>query len=151
VAKWTDTRAKFTVTFVQAGQDTIVYENVLEGTAVTDIPTPVAKKGYKVTWNTEALEKLENVTENVIVTVVETAKTYVISLDLAGGTLEGEKTITVTYGEAYELPTPTRSEWIFKTWKYGSKEIAMEGVWDIDADNIVLNAEWKSEEWTENY
>ena len=151
VAKWTDTRAKFTVTFVQAGQDTIVYENVLEGTAVTDIPTPVAKKGYNVTWNTEALEKLENVTENVIVTVVETAKTYVISLDLAGGTLEGEKTITVTYGEAYELPTPTRSEWIFKTWKYGSKEIAMEGVWDIDADNIVLKAEWKSEEWTENY
>ena len=62
-----------------------------------------------------------------------------------------EVKITVTYGEAYELPEPVRSEFTFEYWTYNGVKIEMEGTWNIDAENIELVAKWDSSEWTGNY
>ena len=152
-AQWVNTQQKFTVMFVQAGQETKTYTDVLEGTNFTDIPTPVAKTGYTVAWKAEDLAKLNNISGNVVVNAVETVKTYTITLNPNGGVVS-QTTITVTYGEAYTLPEPTHdSEHTFTAWKYGAKTVDLSGVWTIDEENIELVANWKTDDdnWTNNY
>ena len=71
-------------------------------------------------------------------------------MNVNGGTLT-ETEITVTYGEAYELPAPIRDGYLFFNWTYNGITIDSQGTWDIDADNIELVAAWGSNEWTNNY
>ena len=68
-AKWTDARAIYTISFVQAGQETKTFE-VKEGESFTGIPTPAAKTGYTVEWDTK---DFTNITGNMTVTAIETA------------------------------------------------------------------------------
>ena len=73
-----------------------------------------------------------------------------IILNANGGTL-AETKIVVTYGEAYELPSPTREGQLFFNWTYNNIKIDSQGTWSIDADDIELIAVWGSNEWTNNY
>ena len=148
-AEWKDTRETYTITFVQAGQQNKTY-TVKEGESLTAIPEPVQKTGYTIAWDEAAIAKLTNVSENVEVVANEQAKTYQITLKANGGEL-AETTIVVTYGEAYELPTPVRSGYEFLNWTYGGVKLDSQGTWGIDAENIVLVATWGSSEWTNNY
>ncbi len=147
-AKWTDARAIYTISFVQAGQETKTFE-VKEGEAFTEIPTPVAKTGYTVEWDTK---DFTNITGNMTVTAIETAKTYTITLNANGGDLT-QTTITLTYGQAYELPTPTHSNDVFVSWTYNGEKIASQGTWMLDAEisELTFVAEWIPSEWTNNY
>ena len=83
-------------------------------------------------------------------------KTYTITLDPTDGTLpDGQSTITLTYGEAYELPKPTSalgaSGDSFEGWYYGSIKIENSGTWIYPfEENITLSAKW-SDMWTSNY
>ena len=83
-------------------------------------------------------------------------KTYTITLDPTDGTLpDGKSTITLTYGEAYELPKPTSASGSsgdsFQGWYYGSIEINNSGTWEYNfEENITLSAKW-FEMWTSNY
>lgn len=147
-AKWTDTRAVYTISFVQAGQETKTF-TVKEGESFTEIPTPVAKAGYKIEWD---MEDFTNITENMTVTAKETAKTYAITLNANGGNAV-EMPIMVTYGQAYELPTPTHNTDVFVAWLYNGKKIDQKGTWmmDVEEGSLILKAEWVPSEWTGNY
>lgn len=148
-AEWKDTRETYTITFVQAGQQNKTY-TVKEGESFTEIPAPVQKTGYTIAWDEAAIAKLTSVSENVEVVANEQAKTYQITLKASSGELT-QTTLVVTYGEAYELPIPTNSDFVFLNWTYGGVKIDSQGTWSIDAENIVLVATWGSSEWTNNY
>lgn len=146
-AKWTDTRAIYTISFVQVGQETKTFE-VKKGETLTDIPVPVAKTGYTVEWDTT---DFTSVNGNMTVTAIETAKKYTITLNANGGEVSNA-TITVTYGEEYEILTPTHDDKSFICWMYNGKKIATTGVWNIDVDDvIVFTAQWGDSEWSGIY
>ena len=150
VAGWAK-KPTYSVTFVQAGQENVVFEDILEGSAFTNIPTCVAKKGYTVEWDEVALAKLANVTDNVVVNAVERIKTYTVTLDMNGGTAE-TKDFTITYGEEYTLPTPSKTEYVFDYWTHNGQKVGISGVWDIDVEGteVTLVAKWYSE-WSDNF
>ena len=116
---------------------------------MTDIPTPASKTGYTVAW--EPID-FTNITADVTVNAIETAKTYKLVFDANGGSLT-QTTITVTYGQAYSLPTPTHDTKVFIGWMYNNTHISLVGTWSIDTDTaeVVLTAEWLNGGWTGNY
>ena len=147
-AQWTDTRESYTISFVQAGQETKTF-SVKEGESFTEIPTPTAKIGYTVVWNKN---EFTNVTENITVMAIETAKTYTIILNANGGNVS-QTTFTVTYGQAYEFEKPIHKEKAFISWEYNGEKVALSGVWDIDIESGEgeLLAEWGDSIWSKNY
>ncbi len=153
VAGWVkDVVPTYTVTFRQNGQTDKVYENVQKGSTFTDIPATVNKVGYTVEWDETDLAALTNISGNVVVEAIETVKTYTITLNANGGTVSS-KTITVTYGEAYTLETPTHDDYKFAYWTYDGEQVSMSGLWNIDVEGtaIELVAKWGKSTWTGNY
>lgn len=127
---------KYTVTFTQYGQSDVV-KTVEEGDTLTDIPTPADRTGYTVVW---ADVDLTNITENITVEAVETANTYTITYDAAGGEVT-PATQEVTYDSAYTLATPTRENYDFIAWTYEGGAVSS-AVWSI-ADDVTLVATWQ--------
>jgi hypothetical protein len=150
-AQWTDTRETYTITFVQANEETKTF-TVKAGENFTEIPQPVQKTGYTVTWDEDKLALLNNVSGNIEVTTKEEAKTYTITLDVNGGTLT-QKTIVLKYGQEYELSTPSHNEKAFVNWTYNGQKVDLKGMWNIDEEDltITLVALWGSSVWTDNY
>ncbi len=147
---------KYTITY-DAGEGTVTpktqevtYDKAPESFAV---PT---RDGYKFKgWahNGTVLSASALWTIDSNVTLVALwAKTYTVTLDADGGTLD-TTTITVVEGESYRLPQPTKEDQSFNGWYYGSKKIANVGVWElfIDGAEIALKAKWGDREWTNNY
>ena len=92
----------YTVTFVQSGQDDVV-RTVEAGGTLTDVPEPVAKTGYTVTWDRS---DFTNITQNLTVHAVETADKYTLTYDAGIGSVDGDG-IEVTFGaEVGTLPVP---------------------------------------------
>ncbi|MBQ9114253.1 MAG: InlB B-repeat-containing protein [Clostridia bacterium] len=151
-AQWTDTRAVYTISFVQAGKEKKTF-TVKQGESFTNIPDPVAKTGYTVTWEEK---DLTNVQGNIEVKAIEIPDTYMITLKLYDGKAENAY---VTYGNSYEFKTPTRTGYTFQGWKYNGEDFAAKGTWNIVVTNeCVIEAQWEkipvtddSEEWTGNY
>lgn len=154
-AKWTDTRAIYTISFVQTGQETKTY-SVKQGESFTDIPAPVAKTGYTVVWDKSEVD-LANVQGNITVTAKETADTYKITLNL--GYDDKTESAYVIYDVGYELTAPTRTGYTFKGWKYNGEDFAAKGTWKIVVTGeFVLEAQWEeipkeddNDQWTNNY
>ncbi len=126
----------YTVTFIQGSQR--IEKTVEEGEALTDIPTPKPKTGYNVSW--EEVD-LSNVTQDIEVNVVEVPKTYTITYDPNGGTVD-PKTQQVTYDQEYTLHTPEYNGFRFVCWMYENGAVTSE-FWKIDAENITLKAKWE--------
>lgn len=147
-AQWADMRATYTISFMQAGQETKTF-SVKQGEDFTEIPTPIAKTGYTVVWDKN---EFANVSENITVTAIETAKTYKITLNVNGGSIS-QTSMTVTYGEEYELITPIHNDYAFDGWSYNGVEISIQGIWEIDMESneITLDANWGKSCWTDNY
>ena len=146
-AKWADIRATYTVTFVQAGQPDKTYQ-VKGGTDLTEIPTPVVKTGYIIEWD---VTDFTGISSDITVTAVERAKTCIVTLNANGGGV-AQTTITLTYGQAYELPTPVHSNNAFDSWTFNGGKIAMQGIWEMDVDGeITFEAQWGECEWTGSY
>ena len=124
-----------TVTFKQEGK--------------MDVVKTLEKGGYTVVWNKN---EFTNVTENITVMAIETAKTYMIILNANGGNVS-QTTFTVTYGQAYEFEKPIHKENAFISWEYNGKKVALSGVWDIDIESGEgeLLAEWGDSIWSKNY
>ena len=78
------------------------------------------------------------------------AKICTITFNANNGTLS-QTTMTVVVGEAYTLPTPTRKDYNFLGWKYGSTKIATQGTWTLEVDQLTLDASWAEDGWTNNY
>ena len=136
-----------TVTFKQAGKADIV-KTVEKYTSLTDIPAPAEKKGYTIVWDKT---DFRNITENIVVTAIETIKVYTITFEANIGTTM-QTTMTITYGELYELPQATSEDGAFKGWSYNGVNVAMQGVWEMDLESgtLVLVAEWEPD-WTGSY
>lgn len=136
-----------TVTFQQDGVEDVV-KTVEKGTELTDIPTPATKVGYTVCWDTTDFSA---VAENMVVTAIETAKTYTIRFEGNIGSL-AQTTLEVQYGAGYQLPNVASEEGVFKGWLYNGELMAMQGVWNIDSESgiVVLTAKWIAG-WTGNY
>ncbi len=145
LANWAEIQVqKCTVTFLQDGQSPITKEVVTGGTlASTDIPTPAPKDGYDFAWDRT---DFANITENVTVNAVATAKTYTITLNADGGT-GAPATTDITFDGNYTLPTPTKVGYSFIGWKNGTADVALSGAWNI-ASNVTLKAEWKANVYT---
>ena len=136
------------VTFQQNGQVDIV-KTLKKGETLTDIPTPVLKTGYIIEW--ESVD-FTNITADMTVNAIETAKTYTLVFDGNGGSLT-QTTITVTYGQEYNLMVPAHDTKLFAGWMYNGTDVSLIGIWEIDADTaeVVLTAQWIDGGWTGNY
>lgn len=132
-----------TVTFKQKGQDD-VKKTVNKGSSLaeTDIPTPAPKKGYNVVWDLQGIS-LENIQTSIIVEAKESPKTYTVNFD-AGEGVTAPAAQTITYDTTPTLPTPERVGYTFTSWLYENKAVV--GVWNIDAENITLQASWQKED-----
>ena len=151
-AEWKDTRATYTITFVQAGEETKTY-TVKAGESFTEIPETVQKTGYTIAWDETAIAKLTNVSENIEIVAKVEAKTYEIILNANGGSVS-QKTITVTYGQAYEIIVPMHSDdKDFNGWTYNGNVVALKGTWTLDVQEgeLTLVAQWGERGWTDNY
>ena len=111
-----------------------------------------SKNGFKfLGWFNEETfsgNKVENLpigtTGNIELYAKWEAETYNISLILNGGECDVD-TITVKYGQSYELPTPTKTNYTFKSWLINNSNtstIPNSGVWLYD-DITSLSAEYK--------
>ena len=135
---------KYTITFVQDGADDVVYQ-VKSGEDLTEIPTPKAKKGYTVTWEST---DLTNITKNITVHAVNTPNTYTITYQLAQDeTMNAALTQIVTYDATYELSIPEKDSYAFMGWQYDEAILQQSGVWSID-ENVTLSATWELNIWT---
>ncbi len=86
---------------------------------------------------------------NITVSAAETVKTYTVSLDPQGGTVNGES-LPVTIGNTYgTLPVPTKTNYVFKGWYtfpsagtliYADKKV-------IIAKDHTLYAHWSGKEF----
>lgn len=143
-----ETEETVTVTFKQEGQADII-KILTKGTALTDIPAPVSKTGYTVSWD---VTDFASVTEDMVVNAIETGKTYTVTFEGNIGSL-AQQTIEVQYGETYQLPQALSSEeGMFKGWLYNGQMVATQGVWEMDSESgaFVLTVKWISA-WTGNY
>ena len=130
----------YTVTFLQNGFDPIV-KTVEEGETLTDIPPVQIKEGYNIVWEEK---DFTNITENITVNAIETAKTYTAKLTTSFGTLE-TTTVVFTYGETYTLPTLMDSDKMmtFAYWTYNGVKLESSGTWMTDVtEEIELVAVW---------
>lgn len=134
------------VTFQQSGVEDIII-TIEEGAPLTSVPTPTEKTGYTIVWNRK---DFSSITEDITVKAIETAKTYTIKLQANGGNV-AQETLTVTYGQTYELPMATHNEHIFEAWTYAGEPLAMQGTWELDAEAIVLTVQWNECCWSGNY
>ena len=65
--------------------------------------------------------------------------TFDITLNADGGTLD-YNTVTITYGEQYILPTPTKEYMSFSKWILGDVTIPNSGVWTYSKTAVQLKA-----------
>ncbi|MBQ8374986.1 MAG: InlB B-repeat-containing protein [Clostridia bacterium] len=134
----------WTISFVQDGQTTINEKVEKGGTLAADkIPTPAPKTGYDVTWETTTFE---NVTSNMTVNVIETAKKYTVTYQLGAGEslpTGTETTLQVSYNGSYTLATPTKENYKFVQWKDGATPVATSGTWTKDG-GATLTAQFEA-------
>ncbi|MBO5411464.1 MAG: InlB B-repeat-containing protein [Clostridia bacterium] len=156
-AEWVKSTPKYyTITFVQEGQENIVFENILEGTDYSaQVPAPKGITGYNVVWKAEDLAKLAKVQDNVVVTAQVTPKTYTITFDAGIGTVS-PTTMTVTYGQMCTLPIPKYNTglYFFDGWQIGDvfvKARKCTFVWEFDISETYEAVAEYSDPWTGNY
>ena len=135
---------KYTITFVQNGQDNVVVE-VPAGQNLKNPPKPKDKTGYTVEWDKTSFE---NITKDIVVNAVETPNEYLITYMVASDeTFVGEYTQAVEFDAQYELSIPTKYGYAFVDWYNGNTPISRNGTWKI-ADNVSLTARWSDNSYT---
>ena len=146
VASWTKVINTYSIIFKQAGQQDVTFEGIEEGSAFTNIPDPVAVKGYTIEWNEDELAKLQNVTEALIINAVITPKKYTVTVDKNDGS--DTTTQTITYNTSYDFGKPTREGYTFTGWTLNGTAITETGTWTHDLENITVKAQWEAETYT---
>lgn len=98
---------KYIITFRQSGEEDVVM-SVEHGATLANIPQPIQRPGYTVTWEEK---DLTNITQFLIVNAIESANSYTVTYNLgvnSYATLD-EYTVQVTYNEEFTLKTPQYS------------------------------------------
>ncbi|MCL2522494.1 MAG: InlB B-repeat-containing protein, partial [Erysipelotrichales bacterium] len=150
VASWTANT--YTITFDVNGGSTLnpSTQNVTFDQTYT-LPTP-ARTGFTFAgWynGTELIPLMGtwDIANDVTLVASWTANTYTITFDVNGGNTLTPATQTVTFAQAYTLPTPTRTGHTFNGWYNGTELIPLTGTWDI-ANNVTLIASWTANTYT---
>ena len=118
---------------------------VTNGAAYT-LPTPT-KTGYTFDGWYNGTTKVESTgtwaLEDATLTLKAkwTANTSTIALNADGGVLENTS-LTVTYGAAYTLPTPTRVGYTFDGWYAGDTKVEATGTWTSTDATVTYVAKW---------
>jgi len=138
------------VTFSQEGQADIVI-SVNKGEGITDIPDPVQKEGYTVTWEGKNLSK---VTTNVLVRAVEIPNVYKLTFDAGEGTVSVTE-MEVMFDSNVTLPTASREHYVLAGWRIeGADTILTSGKYTVASD-LKLVAVWSVDEsdefWSKGY
>ena len=136
----------YTVTFRQNGQEDIIRE-VAFGETLTDLPLPIEKTGYTISWDRD---DFSSVVENIIVTAVETPNEYEITFNLYStwGTVNFEtQSTTLVFDGAYEFAEPSLYGFLFVGWEIEETgaEFAKSGIYTI-ADDVTLVPKWEKDE-----
>ena len=146
-----------TITFNSDGGSSLAQKTIEKGATYTlEVPT---KTGYDFGGWYDGTTLVESsgtwsMTKTAVTLKAKwTAKTYTLTLDLNGGTIDGENTVTVTYGEQIPaLPTPSKVGCDFAGWKLDSSDFDVTANWSY-AENktIVANYQIKKFSVTLNY
>ncbi len=135
--KYVSETVYYSIVFKQDGQEDIV-KVVKKGEELKDLPTPVEKTGYDIVWSQT---EFKDVQSDITVWARETAKSYTVTFDPAGGEVS-TTTQTVTYDATPEkFPVPTRDEYVFVCWLYGTTAVLDTTYWAI-AQDVTLTASW---------
>lgn len=140
----TSQKKKYTVTFVQNGK--VVYTlEVVDGSYPEILPEIQPKTGYDLRWSKT---DFGDISSDVTVTVIETPKTYTVTLIPDGGAFADDnstenKTVSVTYDATYSLPECKKDGYKFVSWKIDeNKSCPSAGKWTTD-DNLTLTAAYE--------
>ena len=137
-------KTKYTVTFVQNGKVVFTLE-VVDGSYPEILPEIQPKTGYDLRWSKT---DFGDISSDVTVTVMETPKTYTVTLIPDGGAFADDnstenKTVSVTYDATYSLPECKKDGYKFVSWKIGeNKSCPSVGKWTTD-DNLTLTAAYE--------
>lgn len=138
------TKESFTITFITGFNDIVVPSQIVtKGSGIVE-PDIESIIGYDfigwycddTKWFFEGFIPTKDLT---LVAKWEKTK-YKVTLELDGGTIDGEETIYFTNGQEIELPTPTKDNYTFMGWYIGNEEF------DYSTypyyENIELQAKW---------
>lgn len=136
----------FTVTLDANGGSVI--QSTVEVTKGEEYELPVATregytfKGWK--YNNEVISNTGtwSIKDDITVVASWEGNKYLVNFDAQGGALDVQS-MDVVYGDNITLPTPTKSGFIFKGWKYND-EIITNGVWNKTEFGITLVAVWEA-------
>ena len=137
-------KTRYTVTFVQNGKVVFTLE-VVDGSYPEILPEIQPKTGYDLRWSKT---DFGDISSDVTVTVIETPKTYTVTLILDGGAFADDnstenKTVSVTYDATYSLPECKKDGYKFVSWKIDeNKSCPSAGKWTTD-DNLTLTAAYE--------
>ncbi len=139
---------KHTVNFYV--DDDLVYKTTVEDGGKVAQPDDTCLSGYVATsWSSKSdggfkwLFSVYTVTSDLNLYADDgSAKSYTITLDPREGTLE-ETSLSVTYNSQYELPTPTRENYIFLGWYDTSsdKKVSSKATWR-ETRNVTYYTKW---------
>lgn len=130
-----------------------------DGTQAADSKTLTL--GYGVRYEVESPEVTGYTAEaatgtmgiaDTVVTVTYVPNAYTVTLDPDGGTLDGEKTLTVRYGEAYgTLPVPVKAGYQFTGWYDAAGSRVNASTVYAAASDTKLTAHWSVSAYTITY
>ena len=144
---------EYTVTFNANGGTTVANRKTYTYGDSYRLPTPM-REGYDfVGWFTSSYASsafessgVWETANNVSLIAKWEASDYTVRLDADGGSVS-KRSLTVTYGERYSLPTTTRTGYTFDGWYKGSRSFDMSGTWDYTSD-VTLTAKWSANKYT---
>lgn len=137
-------KTRYTVTFVQNGKVVFTLE-VVDGSYPEILPEIQPKTGYDLRWSKT---DFGDISSDVTVTVMETPKTYTVTLIPGGGAFADDnstenKTVSVTYDSTYSFPECKKDGYKFVSWKIDeNKSCPSAGKWTTD-DNLTLTAAYE--------
>lgn len=136
----------YTVTFKQNGQADVT-RKVRVGDALGNIPTPVEKTGYTLSWDRN---DFSSITEDFIVYAVEQANEYTVTFNLYSewGTVDFDmQSTTLVFDGEYEFSEPSLYGFLFEGWKIEETgtDFAQSGIYTV-AEDITLIPKWKKDE-----
>jgi len=144
----------FTITFVLTTDATMTESHTMLVTFGETYSLPIATlTGHTFNgWEREdsgllSLTGIWNIASDITLTSVFSANEYIITLDVNGGNTLPANTQTVTFGQNYTLPVPTRTGHTFNGWYNGKDLMPLTGTWDI-ANDVTLVASWTANTYT---
>lgn len=136
-AAWEDVRT-YTVTFVDGEFHKEIEVKRGDSVVDSDVPEFVGKTGYTAAWD----KAYTNIQENTTITAVYTPKTYTITYQAEGYSMDGTTALLTFDAPCTALDMSlTKEGYDFLGWKYGEMTYTNQTVWNI-ADNVTLTADW---------